>query len=573
MTEFEARRTEVIEKAAAAALRLPLQSSGLWFHGDMRDNLYFALHLYLASCREDIRLPGERGKARKLAEAMLLRLLRMQQRDPQTELYGHWPLALGSDPDNARPHPLPVELVGNLLSLFAIKYKSDLSETLKTELHTALSHVYRSRLYADGPAQFHHHDAKRCNLQLMLAVYFNDAELHETAVKNLDAIRSHVEANGFHEYGALPWFWHWIQAFTCSWEVSEDSEAKRIAGQTLAWLWDYRARCYLKGAWIGPHSRVLPHDTPSDRNTLFDYVQFGDFGFPADIARLEGAGLFSYRVSPEVMQLALDTEPTVWEAPLPPPPGQASAPLHQYIYRTGQFAVGGVLEYAEEYLNEQHRWDVTFPASADGAANQAFFFHPGKGYEAGGARQASRHCEVLLHRTVVAALYPVPDGDDPTVVGFLPHGVWSISDKLWVGDIGSAYLAVHMRHKPAARTSHLGMALTLPGRGNGVVLEVIGKQEAEEVLLRHRTQSALHAGHAKPELGEAAVYAGAGETTDLLAALLANRPPQFESGGGTVSVAYRSLAGDRLTLHVGQDGTVRRTLNDLDLSIAANGRE
>jgi hypothetical protein len=117
------------------------------------------------------------------------------------------------------------------------------------------------------------------------------------------------------------------------------------------------------------------------------------------------------------------------------------------------------------------------------------------------------------------------------------------------------------------------MALTLPGRDNGVVLEVIGKQEAEELLLRHRTQSALHAGHAKPELGEAAAYAGAYETTCLLAALLANHPPQFESGGGTVSVVYRSLAGDRLTLHVGQDGAVRRTLNGLELSIAANGRE
>ncbi|WP_409343539.1 hypothetical protein [Paenibacillus sp. MBLB4367] len=554
MPAFEARRTEVIEKAANAAWRLPFLPSGLWFHGDMRDNLYYALHLYLASCREDVRLHAGRLQARELAETTLLRLLRLQQRNPEAPLYGHWPLALGGDPDNAPPHPLPVELVGNLLALFAINYKNILSDALAQELHEALSHVYRSKLYAEGPVQFHHHDAKRCNLQLMLAVYFGDADLHADAVRNLEAIRSHVAANGFHEYGALPWFWHWVQAFTCSWEVSRDPEAKRITEGMLAWLWDYRARCYLQGAWIGPHSRVLPHDTPSDRNALFDYVQFGDFGFPADIARLEGVGLFTYRVSPETVLLAKSGEPAEWKSLLPQPPGSASAPLYQYIYRTANYAVGGVLEYAEEYLNEQHRWDVTFPARAGGTANQAFFFHPGKGYQPGGARQASRHSEVLLQRSVAAALYPLPEDADPTVVGFLPHGVWSVSDRLWVGDIGSSYLAVHLSRKPVASIDNTGIAMTLHGRDNGVVLEAIGKQEAEELLQHHAEESALSASNASD---------GPKDTLYLLADLLASRPPQFEAGA---AVTYLSLAGERLRLHINPDGSILRTVNDEELT-------
>ena len=48
----------------------------------------------------------------------------------------------------------------------------------------------------------------------------------------------------------------------------------------LDYLWQERATYYLGGAWIGPHSRIWPHDMPKDTNVLHDYVQFGDFKLP-----------------------------------------------------------------------------------------------------------------------------------------------------------------------------------------------------------------------------------------------------------------------------------------------------
>lgn len=40
------RKKEICELAARKALELPFQSSGLWFHSDIRDNFYYAIHLY-----------------------------------------------------------------------------------------------------------------------------------------------------------------------------------------------------------------------------------------------------------------------------------------------------------------------------------------------------------------------------------------------------------------------------------------------------------------------------------------------------------------------------------------------
>lgn len=147
------RRNQVILHAARAALKLPLLPSGLWFHGDWRDNFYYALHLYIAAASGGEIGSGalaDKPAAKAFAERMLLRLLRLQQRDPGKELYGHWPLGLGNDPEQARPHPLPAELVGNLTALLAVSYKASWTDALAAELHESLNHLYLSRFYADA---------------------------------------------------------------------------------------------------------------------------------------------------------------------------------------------------------------------------------------------------------------------------------------------------------------------------------------------------------------------------------------------------------------------------------------
>ena len=95
----------------------------------------------------------------------------------------------------------------------------------------------------------------------------------------------------------LPWFWHWTQAFTCALELMEEPELKRELHELLDELWSLRTFYYLKGAWVGAHSRGWPHDAPRDANVLHDYVQFGDFSLP-EMPRTEYAG-FLFHEAPE----------------------------------------------------------------------------------------------------------------------------------------------------------------------------------------------------------------------------------------------------------------------------------
>lgn len=99
------------------------------------------------------------------------------------------------------------------------------------------------------------------------------------------------------EYGSLPWFWHWVQAFTCALELvpPEDTELTTSLKEMLDHLWNVRAEFYLRGAWVGAHSRGWPHDVPGDANVLHDYVQFGDFQLPEMMPRTEYAVYYSIK--------------------------------------------------------------------------------------------------------------------------------------------------------------------------------------------------------------------------------------------------------------------------------------
>jgi hypothetical protein len=115
----------------------------------------------------------------------------------------------------------------------------------------------------------------------------------------------------------------------------------------------------------------LPHDSPRDDNTWFDYVQFGDFPTPTSLRRLEGVGLFDYVVPEDIYTYAIQRGHLSEEVKKQLPGG-----LHSYTYITRACAMGGVLEYRKEYLNEQHRWDVTLPLTDIRTGyNQLFYYH------------------------------------------------------------------------------------------------------------------------------------------------------------------------------------------------------
>jgi hypothetical protein len=143
------RKQAILRLAALKAWELPLLPSGFWFHSDVRDNFYYAIHLFAYSV--DTEASGDwneeqRGLALTLSVKIIEKVLRLQVQDAEHPMYGHWPLNLGSDPAAAKANPLPVELMGCLLIFFYNKYQSllpiELSKARK-ELSSSL-HIYNN---------------------------------------------------------------------------------------------------------------------------------------------------------------------------------------------------------------------------------------------------------------------------------------------------------------------------------------------------------------------------------------------------------------------------------------------
>jgi hypothetical protein len=509
--EVLARRLTVLQRVAEHALELPVQASGFWFHADLRDNFYLAVHLF-GYCAAGAPAWSEerRQRGEALAVTMLERVIALQDQDSASSMYGHWPLGLGTDPAAAKPHPLPVELMGCLLIFFYEKYGAALPVGLKSEMSMAILHMYQSSVYRHPLAAVNHHEAKHTALKLLLGHQFADEALMEEGLRCATGLLEHVRKHGFKEYGALPWHWHWIQAFTCVWEVVEQAAARNLAEELLGLLWGIRADYYLKGSWVGALSRNWPHDVPKDTNTLHDWIQFGDFGEPNVFPRVEGAALYGYEVPEAVRERAA--------APAEPREvkrrigfagygGEAEAVAHTYAYVAPGFAAGGVWERREEFDNEQLRWEVSLPLTSGAAAqgvNRLYFFHPGKKYKAGDDRHASPYGEVLLHKDTAMQLWVLPEEAADAaneLVGVLPKGEWSFDGSSAYGRLGSeVFAAVHLLGTLQAEELGDRIRLTssvLDGR-NAVVVEVWSAEDAAALGAADAASFREAAGRKKP---------------------------------------------------------------------------
>jgi len=91
---FETRKLKVISMAAEKAISLPFIKENFWFLEDIRNNFYYAMHLYAASQDDRISLSIDRSAAKHLAETVLLNSLELQDQDPESPMCGHWPLNL-----------------------------------------------------------------------------------------------------------------------------------------------------------------------------------------------------------------------------------------------------------------------------------------------------------------------------------------------------------------------------------------------------------------------------------------------------------------------------------------------
>ena len=545
-SSYKERQTEIIYKVALEAERRPLLDSGLWFHDDVRNNFYFASYLFAAAVDPSMKLPFNNEEAKKKAEGVLIEVLMLQNRKPGTALYGHWPLGLNPIPREAAPHELPVEIMGSLLAYFNRKLGSLLSARLRVALHTSLGHIYRSKFYLKPVVTFGHHEAKYTAAKLIFGEMFEDDDLVEDGRQSLKSTLAHIRSKGMPEYGCLPWFWHWIQAFTCALELGEalDEDLQTTLKEMLDYLWKERAEFYLRGAWVGAHSRGWPHDAPLDRNVLHDYVQFGDFPLPDVMPRTEYAGLLFYEAPEKVRTLALNRKipsevAKVTEKVVAGDPNRQQ-PLHSYAYITEDYAAGGMWERVEEFDNEQLRWTFSLPINGLGGGNQLYFFHPGEGYKEGDPRHQSRYAEVLYHQSVIMAIYPIPEGEANTIIGVLPKGNWQQHPRAIYGRVEQVYIAVFLSHSYKIKEHTQYLEVTAEGTTCGVTVEAVSVKRAIE-------------------------YGIGG--LDEFAAVMSSKVPDFSTSLAVLlEMDYRSLEGDNLQLKAGENESVQRNINGSTLS-------
>lgn len=545
MTTNEQRQLEVIRRIAIKAQKRPLLGSGLWFHHDIRDNFYYAAYLFAASCDPEMNVPFDKELTLASSSQMLLKVLKLQDRDPDSPTYGHWPLRLDPVPKEAKPDPLPAELMGSLMVYFYRDHQQFMSQPLQAAFENAFEHLYRSRFFAKEIREFNHHEAKYTAAKLIFGQMFRDYEMVEDGHRSLVRTLRHVREYGMREYGALPWFWHWVQAFTAAWELVEDVDINRDLSDMLDYLWHERSLYYLKGAWAGPHARASIHDAPKDANVLFDYVQFGDFPLPEETPRTEFAGFLYYEAPEDVARNALDRRIPMEVAKYSVLDGGEAAAsesrrVHKYVYITEDYAIGGAWERVREYNNEQHRWDVTLPLGRGSSVNQLYFLHPGEKHTELDPRHESDIGEVLFRKNVVIALYPIPEGEENRIVGVLPKGEWIREPDALYGLAGRTYLAVRLLRPCQVEELADRDAAESAGGPNGVVVEAIGGADAERLCIGSLQE---------------------------FAALMRERELEFAADG--TRAVYRSLAEDeRLELSVGSDGRSQALVNGEAVSFA-----
>ncbi|MEC0133295.1 MULTISPECIES: hypothetical protein [Paenibacillus] len=543
---YKERQKEIIFNIALEAEQRSLLESGLWFHDDVRNNFYYASYLFAAAVDDSFELPFDREQAKQKAQDVLLEILMLQNRQPGTELYGHWPLGLNPVPRDASPHELPVELMGNLLAYFCKRYGGALNAQLRIVLNTAFGHIYRSDFYRKPVVTFGHHEAKYTAAKLIFGTMFADEILLEDGRQSLKDTLAYIRTKGMPEYGSLPWFWHWVQAFTCALELvpPEDTELTTSLKEMLDHLWNVRAEFYLRGAWVGAHSRGWPHDVPGDANVLHDYVQFGDFQLPEMMPRTEYAGLLFYQASDEILAAAMNHQSPVevrkiTQKVVPTDP-QPQPLLHSYAYITEEFAAGGMWERVEEFDNEQLRWAFSLPVSGEGGANQLYFFHPGQGYNEGDPRHQSRYMEVLYHKNVIISLFPIPQGEKNTIIGVLPQGEWKQEPNTLYGQVGETYVVIYLSHSYQLQERSRFIEVSVAGMPGGVIVEALGIKKAAECGI----------------IG-----------LEAFAAAMAHKERNFEVGE-VLAANYTNMDGESLVLSISRESELPQAqLNGIQISL------
>lgn len=150
-------------------------------------------------------------------------------------------------------------------------------------------------------------------------------------------------------------------------------------------------------------------------------------------------------------------------------------------YKTKDYAIGGMWERTEEFMNEQHRWDITLPLRDGG--NQAYFFMPNGNSSEGDARHAHVNSgHILFHKNAVILAYPEPLIDkevkQQTMICFLPSGAWTFDKTSGYGHMDNIYMSFQLLQRFNVRKTEKGFLVICEGGIQAVAMEVLSVEEA-----------------------------------------------------------------------------------------------
>ena len=136
----------IVRNVAEQAWR-PLLPSGLWFHGDVRDNFYYASYLFAASLDLEIDPQFNRQEGKRLAEEVLGRVFAIAEQGREDSDVRTLAAEPGTEAGRGESICAPVELMGSLM-VFHRKFVSEMSEGLAAEFAAGLEHIYHGGFFA-----------------------------------------------------------------------------------------------------------------------------------------------------------------------------------------------------------------------------------------------------------------------------------------------------------------------------------------------------------------------------------------------------------------------------------------
>jgi hypothetical protein len=269
------RRVEAQYDPAEQMLRRPFSSPGYHttlkggFVHPTRDSLSYAVALLEAGSPDQV----------KRAEAILRKVIRLQDQDPKSKTYGIWswfleePLAVMSPPDWNW-----ADFCGVQLLQVALFHRADIPPDLAEQVDTAIRHAARSIQRRNVGPGYTNIAIMGAYVTLITAELYKLEDLRAYALERFRRFHAYtLEQGAFTEYNSPTYTIVALQEIGRILAHAKDPEARRMADQLYRLAWQEIAQHFHPPTrqWAGPHSRCYSTLLPEKTLTLFEHATGG----------------------------------------------------------------------------------------------------------------------------------------------------------------------------------------------------------------------------------------------------------------------------------------------------------